>query len=374
MSNRVALPDPAPAVPADAARWMDAMRGVLAITVAFSHGWGLIVADHRPGDALVGRPFFFLAGFAHPAVMLFFVLSGFWIAKSVASLDARGWSWRTFLTDRWSRLAIVVYPALLVGGTLDAAGLWWLRTPTHLGATDVWFLPTDLSPALTLQALAANLVFLQHIAYHPLGSNGPLWSVAFEFWFYLWFAALWLSVRRRRIEPLLATLVLGVVSPTLAYGFLCWLTGAIAYHLRGRSSPRSLVPFGFVLGIALIWARMGDWFGEDLILAASAALFVAALAIRDPAFPRLLTPLARFGAASSFSLYAIHFPIMTMAAGLIVGSARLSPGVSSIAVVLAVLMGTIAVAIAFSRVTEARTAALRDWLASRGRRRVQPAE
>ncbi|WP_294267041.1 acyltransferase [uncultured Sphingomonas sp.] len=360
-------------MPADAARWMDAMRAILAITVAFSHGWGLIVADHRAGDALVGRPFFFLAGFAHPAVMLFFVLSGFWIAKSVASLDARGWSWRVFLSDRWSRLAIVVYPALMIGGLIDAAGLWWLRTPTHLGQTDVWFLPSDLSPAMTVKALVGNIFFLQHIAFHPFGTNGPLWSVAYEFWFYIWFAALWLAVRRRRVQQMLLTLMLGLVSPMLVYGFLCWLTGVAAYHLRARSSPRSLVPFGFILGIALIWARMGDWFGEDLILASAAALFVAALTMRDPRFPAILTPIARFGASSSFSLYAIHFPIMTMAAGLIVGPARLAPGIAAIGVVLAVLAGTVVVAIAFSRLTEARTASLRRWLtAPRGA--VQPAE
>lgn len=361
------------AVPAGAAAWMDAMRGLLAITVAFAHGWGLIVADHHAGDALIGRPFFFLAGFAHPAVVLFFVLSGFWIAKSVAALYARGWSWRRYLIDRWSRLAIVVVPALLLGGALDAIGLWWLRTPTHLGQTGVWFLPTDLSPAMTPATLAGNMLFLQHILVHPLGSNGPLWSVAFEFWFYIWFAALWVSIRQRRIEPALAALALGWVAPNLAYGFLAWLTGALAFHLRGRLSPRALVPAGVALGLTLIWARAGDWLAEDLVLASLAAVFVTALVARDPLLPRILAPLARFGALGSFSLYAIHFPIMTMAAGLIVGPARLAPGTGSIAVVLAVLTATIVFAALFARLTEANTGRLRRWLSVQ-HDRPQPAE
>lgn len=361
----------APPVPANAARWMDVLRAVLATVVAFAHGWGLIVADHSPGDPLVSYPAFFLAGFAHPAVILFFVLSGFWIAKSVESLDARGWSWRDFLTDRWSRLGIVVVPALALGFALDAIGLWSLRTPTHLGETNVWFLPTDLAAAMTPMTVLGNLLFVQHILVHPLGSNGPLWSVAYEFWFYLWFAAAFVAIRRRRPGPALLLFALGAMSPPLLYGFLAWLTGVAAYHFRVRLSGRSLVPLGTLLGLALIWARVGDWFAEDLILGLAAAAFIAALAARDPRCPPILDPVARFGAMGSFSLYAVHFPIMALAAGLIVGPSRLPPSIASIIVVLSVLIAVIAVAIPFARLTEARTPALRRFFRPRT---IQPAE
>jgi peptidoglycan/LPS O-acetylase OafA/YrhL len=354
-----------PAVPQDAARWMDAARSVLAVTVAFSHAWLLFVADHRPGDPFISYPFFFASGLAHTAVILFFVLSGFGIAKSVEALDRRGWQWRAFLTDRWTRLGIVVFPALLLGGMLDAIGYFLLGTPAHLNVTQAWFLPADMGSALSLETLIGNLVFVQNILVKPLGSNGPLWSVAFEFWFYIWFAALWVAVRHRRFEPALAALALGFVSHDLAIGFAAWLAGAAAWFWRDRLVHARFGLIGIVLAGVLLWARLGDRPGEDLVVAISAAAFVTALLRRNPHFPSWLAPVARFGACGSFSLYAIHFPIMALIAGLTVWPQQLRPDGVGIAAALAAVAGSIAVAVIFARLTEANTARLRAWLGGR---------
>lgn len=355
-------------VPADAARWTDALRAVLALVVAFSHAWILLVADHRAGDALVSYPFFFFAGFGHPAVMLFFVLSGFWIAKSVDRLEARGWSWSTFLVDRWSRIGIVVLPAIVIGGTIDAIGLWVVETPAHLGHSHLWFLPDDMARTLSPTTILGNFLFLQSIVVPPLGSNGPLWSVAFEFWYYLWFAGLWLAIRRRHFQWALLSFAVVWFSTDLAAGFLAWLMGAAAWHGRGRIAPRWWLPVGALLAGTLLWSRLGDWFAEDQILAAVAALFLVAVIARNPRFPRFLNPLATFGARSSFSLYATHFPIMTLIAGLAGGAGRMVPGPAAIALVTLVVVATMLWAIGFSKLTEARTASLRAWLGRRPRR------
>lgn len=355
-----------PSVPVDAARWMDALRAVLALTVAFAHAWVMIVADYQPGDGWAGRPFYLLAGYAHPAVILFFVLSGFWIAKSVAALDRRGWSWRTYLIDRLSRLGIVIVPALAIGGALDMTGLYALRTATHLDLTGVWFFTHHLSDALSLPVLLGNLAFLQQIIVPPFGTNGPLWSVAFEFWYYVWFAALWVTIRQRRPQWFLLTLALGWFSTDLIAGFFAWLCGAAAYHATGRiAAGRALWPLLGLLAAVLIWARLGDWRGEDILVAAAAALALIAMVARNPGMPRLLTPLAWLGARSSFSLYATHFPLVALLAGVIVGPRRLAPGPGGIAIVMAVTSVAVVAAIGFSRLTEAKTGALRRWMKRR---------
>lgn len=362
-------------VPEDSARWMDAARAVLACTVAFSHAWLLFVADHRPGDPWISYPFFFASGMAHTAVILFFVLSGFWIAKSVVALDRRGWSWRSFLIDRWSRIGIVVLPILVLGSALDWIGYRVLATPVHLNVIGAWFLPDDMGQTLRPITFAGNLAFLQSILVAPLGSNGPLWSVAFEFWYYIWFAALWMAVRHRRIEPALIALALALASRDLAAGFFAWLAGAAAWfaHHRLRQSRFALI--GAALAATLVWARLGDRPGEDVAVACVAALFVTALLRRNPRFPALLAPVARFGASGSFSLYAIHFPVMAMVAGLTVWPRQLPPGIAGIGVAVAAVAGSVAIAVGYARLTEANTGRLRRWL-RRDRRQplAEPAE
>ncbi|MGV3456361.1 acyltransferase family protein [Sphingomonas sp.] len=351
---------------------MDAMRAVLAVTVAFGHLWGLLVEDYRPTASVLVNSGYFLAGFAHSAVILFFVLSGYWIARSVSARAERGWRWDDYLIDRVARLGIVLVPALMLGGMLDWIGYHLLELPTHYGLTGAWVFTQDLSQSLTLRALVGNLLFLQHLIVPPFGSNGPLWSLAFEFWYYLWFPALWLALRYRRPCIALATLGIAFANPEIALGFLSWLCGAALLGAERRWPDLRLprwtpVPAGLLCLAALLWGRTGDFGVEDPIEAASFALFLFTLLRSDPPRIAALRPLASFGAQASFSLYAIHFPLIALAAGWIVGDARLAPGGEAVLAVVAILILALAAAWLFAARTEAHTGALRNWI----RRRVQ---
>jgi peptidoglycan/LPS O-acetylase OafA/YrhL len=353
---------------------MDAMRAVLAVTVAFGHLWGLLVEDYRPTKSLIVNAGYFLAGFAHSAVILFFVLSGYWIARSVTTRAERGWQWGEYLIDRVARLGIVLIPALMLGGVLDWLGFRMLQLPTYDGSTGAWVFTQDLNESLTLRALIGNLLFLQHLIVPPFGSNGPLWSLAFEFWYYLWFPALYLALRYRRTGIALATLGIACANPEIAFGFLSWLCGA-ALHAAERRWPElrlsrwTPVAAGLLCLAALLWGRTGEFGVEDPIEAASFALFLFTLLRSDPPQMAALRPLATYGARASFSLYAIHFPLMALAAGWVVGPARLAPGGDAGLEMGAILLLALIAAWLFAGQTEARTGALRDWL----RRRVQGA-
>lgn len=347
------------------------MRAVLALTVAFGHLWGLLIEDYRPTASLLIRAGYFLAGFAHSAVILFFVLSGYWIARSVTGRAERGWRWDDYLIDRVARLGIVLVPALAIGGALDWLGYSVLALPTHHGLTGAWVFTQDLSQSLTVRALIGNLLFLQHLIVPPFGSNGPLWSLAFEFWYYLWFPALYLALRYQRPGIALASLAIAFANPEIAFGFLSWLCGAALHGLERRWPERRLprwapVPVGLLCLAVLLWGRTGDFGVEDPIEAASFALFLFALLRSDPPRFGALGPLAAYGARASFSLYAIHFPLMALAAGWVVGDARLVPDAGAALAAVAILALACAAAWLFAAQTEARTGALRAWL----RRRV----
>ncbi len=357
---------------------MDAMRAALALTVAFGHLWGLLVEDYRPTASILVRAAYFAAGFAHSAVILFFVLSGYWIARSVSGRAARGWSWSDYLIDRIARLGIVLVPALVVGGTLDWIAFHLLDLPTYRGLTGAWVFTQDLNRSLTPGALVGNLLFLQHLLVPPFGSNGPLWSLAFEFWYYLWFPALYLSLMRRRLSIALPVLAMGFVNPELAFGFLSWMCGAALHFAEQRARMRGWrvpvwapIPAGLLCLIALLWGRTGDFSIEDPLEAASFALFLFTLLTTAPRILTALRPIALYGARASFSLYAIHFPVMAFIAGLAVGGVRLAPGAAAAGLVAATLIFVLAFGWLFAGQTEARTTMLRAAIRDRlGRRRA----
>ena len=352
--------------------YMDAYRALLAAAVAFGHVWVLFVQDYVPTASRFVQALYVLAGFAHAAVVMFFVLSGYWITRSVVTRSGTGWSWPGYLIDRLARLLVVLIPAVALGGVLDAVSLWVLRSPTHLGLTHSWVLNKDVAADLSVVTLLGNLAFLQGIVVHSFGTNGPLWSLAVEFWCYLWFPALWLLFRHGRPSWALLSLGLAVLQPQLLGYFATWLCGSMLFLLqqaRAARTPRSPLVGAAVTGAAtlalaaaLAWERMGSTIASDLTLAVAFAAFLYATIAQRPGFPRRFEALARFGARSSFSLYAIHFPVIAAIAAIVVVPERLAPTTTTILIAAAAMLASFAAAYLFSGLTEARTDRVRRTL------------
>lgn len=353
---------------------VDASRAVLASIVAFSHAWYLIVRDYQPGDGVIAGAGYFLAGFAHACVIIFFVLSGYWITRTVDRRLRDGWSWRHYLADRLVRLDLVLVPALVLGGTLDAIGYYVLQTPTHLAQTGTFVLRADLASTLRPEIFLGNLAFLQGVLLLPFGSNGPLWSVGYEFWYYLWFPALALSVRQRRPSWSLLLVIIGLWSAPFAMGFLAWLCGTAAYVAERRWSPvrasdrppplRIVAVAAVGVGVVLLIVRFRDFPFEDFLLAAVFGILLTLLLMARVGLPPLMTALARFGARSSFTLYATHFPVLALFAGLMLNDERLEPSFMAALSVTASLIATVAIAVVLSRFTERQTAEVRRRLSA----------
>lgn len=355
--------------------YMDALRAVLAGVVAFGHAWALLIQDYAGSRSLTIRALYGIAGFAHAAVILFLVLSGYWISRSVNARERAGWSWNGYMLDRLARLAVVVVPALALGGLLDAVALHVLQSPTHLGLTDSWVLRKNVGQDLALGTLAGNLLFMQGIIVQPFGTNGPLWSIAAEFWFYLWFPALFLVVRRGRANWGLLSLAVVPFAPWLLGYFAIWLCGALLVPMERALTAQSL-PLHRVgrvalfitasaTAAALFQARMGMTIFRDVTLAVAFAAFILTLLVVRPVFPPVLRYLATFGARSSFSLYAIHFPVIALLAAFAVGRERLPPSASNVLVCIAAVLASIAVSMFFAMATEAHTPRVRDAIRRR---------
>ncbi|MEG8222608.1 acyltransferase [Sphingomonas sp. HH69] len=359
-----------PEHPRNAYAWMDAFRTVAAVLVAVSHVRDIIWRDAVPTNGLVTKVFYLLTGFGHIGVVVFFTLSGFWITRSVMKRIDQPRFWPNYLIDRVSRLWIVLIPVLIIGGTLDWAGAFYWAFPNYMADTGLHSISVPVANTLSVSEFFGSLFFLGTIVVPPLGSNGPLWSLAFEFWYYIWFPALVLLIRSRKLSFALVTLGLALILPNLAFGFLSWLTGSALSFAVDRARPipnfrweKLVFAFSFLMLMAmLLVARVAQSIWFDPVLAASFALFLFCLCRNDFAFPRLLRPLADFGSKSSFSLYALHFPLAMMLAGLLTGGIRQPPSLTLLGSTVLILAILIVTAFVFSLLTEYRTDVVRGTL------------
>ena len=362
---------------------LDLIRAVATCAVMIGHLRTLFFVDlghlsHRswPLEAL-----YFFSGFGHQAVIVFFVLSGFLISSTVIRSRVLGrWSWRDYAINRATRLYVVLVPGLLLGFFWDRMGSW-LFAARGIYAHSL----SDLGPAvplknLTFGTLLGNLLFLQTILCQSFGSNGPLWSLANEFWYYVLFpvslgAGLALAVRRFRVAiPLtcLAVLIGIFVGWGIMIGFLIWLAGCGLVFLYSKVQVRSrsvalgmLCFFSILAGISLAVARNRQWdpLLSDLELGFVFALFLFALLqfqVRENSSP--FSAVAHRFAGFSYSLYVLHFPFLLFFRSWLVPSERWQPTPTHLLAATSVGAASLLFAWLVSLVTEAKTDAARKWV------------
>ena len=106
-------------------------RWVAAGLVVVEHARNLLFVDYASvvSPTVLQNFFYFMTGFGHEAVVVFFVISGFLVGgKALADWQDKRFCWRRYLVNRISRLYAVLLAALILGACLDLFGLffWFL--------------------------------------------------------------------------------------------------------------------------------------------------------------------------------------------------------------------------------------------------------
>ncbi|HEY0866057.1 MAG TPA: acyltransferase [Fimbriimonas sp.] len=362
---------------------LDLIRGIAAIAVLLGHWRYLFFADFREVTApgLGTKFFYFLTGFGHESVMVFFVLSGYLVGTSVRSAVGQGrWSWSSYASARLGRLYTVLIPALLIGGTLDFAGASTLGSAGVYAGADPFraMLPAAPQTQLGTDVLMANLAFLQTVQSPTFGSNSPLWSLANEFWYYVLFPILLLSARPRVELPArllglaCAFLILAFVGFEIGSLFLIWLMGAaVGDPLANKAlgNRASLWAAGGALALSLIASRFGLLFPRmagDLLVGSCAALWVGSVAWQADRPCRSWTrSLAAYLSNRSYTAYLFHVPALVLLNGFLLGD---QPRWSFTGYSLGAGIGVLAAVWLYIelmwRAFESRTTEVRAWIAS----------
>lgn len=358
---------------------LDLVRAVAALLVCLEHWRNLLYVDYPQIAAhrsLLAVPYV-MTGAGHQAVVIFFVLSGYLISGSIFRMMQRGeWSWKLYLTHRLVRLWIVLVPALLLGALLDNLGLRLHLAPAlYAGQTGTHMLG-DIAKLLHPTIFFGNLSFVQTILVPTFGSNGPMWSLANEFWYYVLFPCAFLALRPRTRVPwriLNAVLFLACawfVGQTILLLFPLWLLGTLLAVIpapRCSAFVRALAAVVyFPLLFFLAKTHLVQGVPSDYILGAATFVFLWLLLGAKSAAPSNAgVHLARVGARFSYTLYLVHVPFLVLLTALIAGEARWQPDARHLLYGLGALLLAIGYAYVVASVTEFRTDIVRGWVEQR---------
>jgi len=371
---------------------LDMLRGVAAIAVMISHERNLFFADYPSvtNPNLFIKAIYFITGFGHEAIIVFLVLSGLFISsRIIKAMQNDRWSWKYYLVSRLSRLLVVLIPALMIGAFWDQLGMWMFGMEGIYGANpsvngQIVTFPVNERSSLLIGI--GNALFLQEIIVPVFGSNGPLWTLSYWFWYYILFP-LGLTIflpnlsKTRKAGAVLAfVVILLFVGQTIALYFLIWLMGAALTILPPwklfLTSSRKLhfaIIFGFSLLLGCLFAikakivRTG--FESDLILSFCFAYLVyIILHVKSGQSIRnrdIYKRVANLFAGFSYSLYLVHVPFLVFLQSTVISNSRWQPDASHLALAGILFILVLLYAFSVSRITENKADDIRRLVLSR---------
>lgn len=304
---------------------LDFLRGIAAILVVADHARGFVfesyadlIQDGRPIGLLI-KMFYFATGLGNQSVIVFFALSGFLVGgKASENIIGGEFSWVAYLLRRLTRLWIVVVPALFVTLAFD----WLGSALTHGAGYHARYYVSDQLIDHSFLTFFGNIAFLQTIVVPPFGSNGPIWSLAYEFWYYIIFPLIfWIATTHAKIfKKIWGVAILVLLTRFLPIGLLeggvIWVAGAAAAWLTHQGALSRLftsVGYRFVAIVlmvgGLIMSKMPELGVGDQQLGLMIALALPAVAWL-PSAGKKVSAIARGLSNISYTLYLSHFPLL----------------------------------------------------------------
>ena len=294
----------------DASILLDSLRIFAALTVVYIHAFDrwfpkLAHPHNEPGEP------------SHAAVIIFFVLSGYVIAHTTISNNRGG---RQYAAARLSRLSSIVIPSLIITAIIAlfiskinpelmahfSRGHDWVRyIASGLFINELWF----------------------YSAAPPL--NGSLWSLSFEFWYYVIFG-FWFFRKGGWASYLLPIATVLIAGPKILLMMPVWLVGYLAYIFPGPSLTKNLkwvlVITSFVIaGLAVAYVpflpyKIGYeplYYANQFLTDWIVGLFIAFALWIMPAGANNVSELRfsiwlRKAADLTFPLYVLHFPLLIL--------------------------------------------------------------
>lgn len=362
--------------------WFDAFRGLSSLAVCAGHLRAVFFCDYAEitEPRFWHLPFYFLTGLGHQAVVVFFVMSGFLVGGS-AIRNRHDFSWAGYGLARLSRLCVVLIPALIFTLLVDTCVASFSPEGVQGKYLAEWNSgPSENSYSTSARTFIGNLLFLQTIVVPVYGSNGPLWSLANEFWYYVLFPLLLGSYYSQNpitktAYVVMALFIIFMLPAGILHGGVIWCLGALVYIASKCSALKRVshsligVCLGTFIASLLVSksARLERLLpvSIDFVVALAFAILIAAVTHISANDNRYLDRTARRLSDSSYSLYLFHFPVVFAIGSLLFKGNTSQPSAINLCAYLFVLATIVLFGHAVWYLFESRTDDIRRWLAKR---------
>ncbi len=218
-------------------RRLTAYRGLACFLVAFGH---MVQVFVYPSETSIAP---FTGLLAQASVMMFFVISGCSIAASVSRIIGGPNPVRRYALNRFGRILPPLIFSLSLMWFLSVISPYVFQTGTNL------FVPLKgiVRDGFNFDPVAAigALFFLNGFITDTPNSNGPLWSLSFEIWFYWIYFLLVFGVRYSK--PVL------VLVGVFIYSILVYLDKTASANYFLKYTIIWLAGVGLFFGLSIRW-------------------------------------------------------------------------------------------------------------------------
>lgn len=293
--------------------YLDTIRFIAAI---------LVVIYHTAGSDITGSFLWEIGGYGPTAVMVFFVLSGYVIGFVV---DTKEKSITDYVISRVSRLYSIVVPALLLTFICNILGNYtvseyyqgpWIQSHDYLSYISSFFMVQDV---WNINMIPDN--------------NGSFWSLSYEFFYYIMFAALYFYRGKTRV--FLFLLAITIAGPSIIIRAPIWGLGYLAYQLHSNKkwnfSPIFAIAIFLssliILAISPIYRELVKtdshlFIGQDILSDYIDGIIFFLHLMSTPYIVKKLSrslifiePSIGWLASLTFSIYLFHLPLIRLTAG-----------------------------------------------------------
>jgi peptidoglycan/LPS O-acetylase OafA/YrhL len=330
--------------------WLDFIRGACAIAVCAGHLRSVAIANYADAGvtSVLQKLFYVSTGLGHQAVMVFFVLSGFFVGGA-ALQNRQQFDPARYITARLTRLWIVLIPALLLTALLDFALMSFNPGVLDGAYRSLWNSGPggDQIYSGSLATFISNVFFLQTITAPVFGTNGPLWSLSNEFWYYALFPIILLAAHgyingkkitniNRFLLVICGCFLIHWLPIGIMEGFLIWSLGLVVYVSQGKIQQKWNTALLFIstliFATALGYSKSESLqrfvgLSQDFVVAGAFCVLAIAIVNRKPGITLNIwfSDAAKLTSDFSFSLYLVHFPIVAIIGGTFYQKTKLQP-------------------------------------------------